>query len=207
MIEGGVVEGTFYVAMEFVDGRPLDEWRRDTSVTMRDEVAILRDVALAVHHHHLHGVIHRDLKPENILVDEAGRPRITDFGLARILGSGKGDSSTKSNEVIGTAPYVSPEQALKPKSVDFRTDIYAIGVMLYETLTGFVPFRGKSGIAMIMSVVHDPVTPPRQTPRGKSMPEIDAEIERICMKAMSRKTEERHETAKALAHDLTKWLK
>jgi serine/threonine protein kinase len=164
-------------------------------------------VALAVHHHHLSGVVHRDLKPENILIDEGGRPHVTDFGLARILGVGKGDSSTKSNELVGTAPYVSPEQALKPKSVDFRTDIYAIGVMLYEALTGFVPFRGKSGIAMIMSILHDPAVPPRQTPRGKASPEIDAEIERICMKAMAKKAEERHDTAKAFAHDLTKWLK
>ncbi len=205
--EGGVVDGTYFLAMDFVDGRPLHEWRRDPAATLRREIALLRDVALAVHHPHLYGVIHRDLKPENILVDAETRPHITDFGLARIVGKDESASSTKSNEVVGTPPYVSPEQAIKPKSVDHRTDIYAMGVMLYEALTGLVPFRGRSGIAMLMSIVHDPVTPPRQTPRGRSTPEVDAEIERLCLKAMAKKPEDRHATAKAFAEDLTRWLK
>ena len=205
--EGGVVGGTYFLAMDFVDGRPLHQWRRDPAATLRREIALLRDVALAVHHPHLHGIIHRDLKPENVLVDAETRPHITDFGLARIVGKGETASSTKSNEVVGTPPYVSPEQAIKPKSVDHRTDIYAMGVMLYEALSGLVPFRGKSGFAMLMSIVHDPVTPPRQTPRGKGNPEVDAEIERVCLKAMAKKPEERHATAKAFAEDLTRWLK
>jgi len=205
--EGGVVGGTYFLAMDFVDGQPLHRWRRDPASTLRREVALLRDVALAVHHPHLHGIIHRDLKPENVLVDSEGHPHITDFGLARIVGKGQTASSTKSNEVVGTPPYVSPEQAIKPKTVDHRTDIYAMGIMLYEALTGLVPFRGKSGIAMLMSIVHDAATPPRQTPRGRSTPEVDAEIERICLKAMAKKPEERHSTAKAFAEDLTRWLK
>jgi len=170
-------------------------------------VEVARQICTALDHAHQHGIIHRDLKPENVLVDAETRPHITDFGLARIVGKGETASSTKSNEVVGTPPYVSPEQAIKPKSVDHRTDIYAMGVMLYEALSGLVPFRGKSGFAMLMSIVHDPVTPPRQTPRGKGNPEVDAEIERVCLKAMAKKAEERHATAKAFAEDLTRWLK
>jgi serine/threonine protein kinase len=207
ILEGGVAGGTYFLVMELVDGKPLHAWRRDPGVRLRDEVGLLRNVALAAHHAHMHGVVHRDLKPENVLVDGVGLPHVTDFGLARILGESHGISSTKSNEVVGTPPYVSPEQALKPKSVDYRTDIYAIGIMIYETLTGLLPFRGKSGMAMLMSIVHDPVAPPRQTPRGKSNSDVDETIEKICLKAMAKKAEERHPTAKALAEDLTKWLK
>jgi len=207
ILEGGVAGGSYFLVMEYVKGRSLDQWRRDPAVRLRDEVGLLRIVALAAHHAHMHGVIHRDLKPENVLVDGVGLPHVTDFGLARILGESHGISSTKSNEVVGTPPYLSPEQALKPKSVDHRTDIYAIGVMLYEAVTGLLPFRGKSGMAMLMSIVHDPVTPPRQTPRGKSNSDLDEALERICLRAMAKKVEERFPTAKALAEDLTRWLK
>jgi len=207
ILEGGISGGTFYLVMELVNGRPLHEWRRDPAVALRDEIGLLRSVALAAHHAHLHGIVHRDLKPENILVDELGQPHITDFGLSRIVGESRGISSTKSNEVVGTPPYVSPEQTLKPKSVDYRTDIYAIGIMLYEALTGLLPFRGRSGIGMLMSILHDPVTPPRQTPRGRSNADVDETIEKICLKAMARKAEDRHATAKALAEDLARWLR
>jgi eukaryotic-like serine/threonine-protein kinase len=207
ILGAGVVAGTAYLAMEFVDGRPLQEWRRDPAVSLRGEVELLRDAALGVHHAHLHGVIHRDLKPENVMVDREGRPRVTDFGLARIVGKGEQGSSTASNEVVGTPPYVSPEQALKPKSVDARTDVYALGVMLYEALTGYLPYRGKSGIAMLMSILHDPVTPPRQTPRGKANPQVDPEIERVCLRAMAKKPEDRPLAAQEFAEDLTRWLK
>jgi serine/threonine-protein kinase len=207
ILEGRVSGGTFFLVMELVDGQPLHHWRRDPATTLRDEVGLLRSVALAAHHAHLHGVVHRDLKPENILVDALGHPHVTDFGLSRILGESRGGSSTKSNEVVGTPPYVSPEQALKPRSVDYRTDIYAIGVMLYEALTGLLPFRGQSGIGMLMSILHDPVTPPRQTPRGRSNPQVDAKIEGICQKAMARRPEDRHPTAKVLAEELRHWLK
>jgi serine/threonine-protein kinase len=201
----GSADGRFYLEMEFIDGRPMNEWRRQAAPPLRRQVELLRDVALALDHIHRHGIIHRDLKPENVLVDAAGRPHVTDFGLARILGD-ESSVTTGSGLLVGTPAYVSPEQAVQPRSADHRTDLYSMGVMLYEVLTGLLPFTGRSTVSLLMSVMNDPVPPPSSTPQARAQGGIDARMDAICLKALAKKPEDRHSDAASFAEALTRWL-
>lgn len=204
--DAGVEDDTYFLCMDLVDGAPLHEWRRVGPPKLARQIEVLRDVALGLEHVHAHGIIHRDLKPENVLVDKAGRPRLTDFGLARLVDASGASSSTGTGVVVGTPTYVSPEQALKPAGVDRRTDVFSMGVMLYETLTGLLPFTGKSTVGILMSVMNDTPLPPSATPLGKQRREVDPAIDAICLKAMSKSREDRHPSAKALADALDAWL-
>ncbi|MBI3855380.1 MAG: protein kinase, partial [Planctomycetes bacterium] len=168
--------------------------------------SLLRDVALAVQHAHSAGIIHRDLKPANVLVDGRKQPHVTDFGLAKLTHEKADLSLTNSGQIMGTPSYMSPEQAKGKKSIDRRTDIYALGVMLYEVLTGRPPFTGQSPIEVLMKVVYDPVPRP-STVLGGSHPAVDATIENICLKALAKNPGSRYATAKAFADDLSRWLK
>src|SRR6185436_8620040 len=158
--EAGAEDDQRFIAMEFIEGLQFSEWRKKSGLPRKQQIAVLRDVALAVDHAHRHGVIHRDLKPANILVDSANRPHVTDFGLAKRGKSAPTLALTVSGEVMGTPAYMSPEQAEAKKDVDHRTDIWSLGVMLYEILTGRVPFEAETPLKLIMKTVHEPVTPP-----------------------------------------------
>ena len=201
-----MADGSYYLCMELVEGRPLHEWRRIGPPKLHRQVEVLRDVALGLEHVHAHGIIHRDLKPENVLVDADGRPRLTDFGLARLVDASGASSSTGTGVVVGTPTYVSPEQALKPASVDRRTDVFSLGVMLYETLTGLLPFTGKSTVGILMSVMNDVPPPPSATPFAKQRGGVDAEMDAICIKAIAKSRDDRQPGAKAFADALTAWL-
>jgi serine/threonine protein kinase len=192
--------------MEFVDGLPLHEWRRQGPPSLPRQIAVLRDVALALEHIHRHGIIHRDIKPENVLVDKEGRPKLSDFGLAKITEGGNEQTSTVTGAVVGTPTYVSPEQALKPRSADARSDIFSLGVVLYETLAGLLPFTGRSTVALLMSIMNDAPPPPSLV--GGLWPDgaIDREIDGLCMKALAKKPEERFPGARAFADALGAWL-
>ncbi|HYE99383.1 MAG TPA: protein kinase [Planctomycetota bacterium] len=203
LYEAGVVEGRRYLAMELVDGRPLAEWAA-AGASLRDRVAVLRDAARAVHHAHEQGVIHRDLKPANILVDGRSRAHVTDFGLAKMVGQDTQISITSPGFIVGTPAYISPEQAQGLKSTDRRTDIYALGVMLYEAITGRPPFMGETAIEILMKAVKNPVPTPSTVLRNAGP--VDPALERICLKALAKKPEERYATAEAFADDLTRWL-
>jgi tRNA A-37 threonylcarbamoyl transferase component Bud32 len=218
--EAGVIDGRRYLAMEFIDGQPMSAWRKLGSVTMRQQVALLRDVAQAVHHAHEHGIVHRDLKPPNVLVDTRNQANVTDFGLAKTVGQSAAISLTASGMVVGTPSYMSPEQAQGLATVDRRTDVYAMGVMLYEILTGMLPYTGQSPVDILVKVIREPVVPPSTAvtrrpagapagpaPSGLVHAVIDPAIEAVCMKALAREPECRYPTAQALAEDLTAWLK
>ncbi|MCB1630122.1 MAG: serine/threonine protein kinase, partial [Xanthomonadales bacterium] len=134
-----------YFIMAFVRGRPLDRYLAERRPTLEERVELLARVGDAVHHAHQQGVVHRDLKPGNILVEDEpdgpGRPRVLDFGIARLIESDAPANVTRTGHVIGTIPYMSPEQIRgTPGHVDVRTDIHALGVILYEALTGHHPF-------------------------------------------------------------------
>jgi serine/threonine protein kinase len=202
--EAGVLDGRQFLAMELIEGTSFSDWRHGAS--LRDQVAVIRDVALAVHHAHEQGILHRDLKPRNILVGPGPRPCVTDFGLAKSLGKNVNLSLTGSGAVVGTPAYMSPEQAQGLERVDWRTDIYSLGVILYEVMTGRTPFTGESPIEILMKVVKDPVVPPLQAADSAAAIGLDKTIENICLKALARKDKDRYVTAQAFADDLAKWL-
>src|SRR5262249_6681900 len=149
VFDAGVIEGKRFIAMEFVQGQPMNRRKRPG---VENQIRLLRDVALAVDHAHKHGLIHRDLKPQNILVDERGEPHVTDFGLAMHAGQKADDSEP--GMVWGTPAYMSPEQTKRSSSLDARTDVYSLGVMLYEILAGRIPFQGASSKEILHKVVH-----------------------------------------------------
>jgi hypothetical protein len=200
--ESGVLDGQRYIAMELLEGRAFSMWRGEKAIPLGKQIEIVRNVALAVHYAHEQGILHRDLKPHNILVGESGRMAITDFGLAKSVGPATALSLTVSGNVVGTPAYMSPEQAQGRKDIDRRTDVYSMGVMLYEILAGRPPFQGESAVDLLLKAVKDPLLPPSNFSK-----EADKTIERICLKALCRDRKGRYATAEALAHDLTRWLK
>jgi hypothetical protein len=204
--ESGILEGRRYIAMEFIDGKVFSDWITKTTASLKGPIAVLRDAALAVDHAHRHGIIHRDLKPANILVDTKGRPHVTDFGLARQVRQDASLTLTGGGRVMGTPTYISPEQASGRKDVDRRTDVWALGVMLYEVLTGRAPFRGETPVDVMMKIVKNPAPLPSSVIRGAARP-LDKAIENICMKALAKEPSHRYPSAAAFAEDLSRWLR
>jgi serine/threonine protein kinase len=205
--ESGIHEGRRYIAMEYIDGSHFAEWCAKSTDSLRLQIGVLRDAALAVDHAHRHGVIHRDLKPANILVDVKGRPHVTDFGLAKQIRQDASLTLTGGGKVMGTPTYISPEQASGRKDVDRRTDVWALGIILYELLAGRPPFRGETPIDIMMKAVQDPVPLPSTVARGGPHRAFDRTIENICMKALAKEANRRYPTAKTFAEDLTRWIK
>src|SRR5262245_26846703 len=190
VFDAGVVDGKRFMAMEFIQGQPMN---RRKNLVLATQIALLRDVALAVDHAHRHGLVHRDLKPQNILVDERGEPHVTDFGLAMLAGQPSDDPA--SEFVRGTPTYMSPEQA-KGTAMDRRTDVYSLGVLLYEILAGRPPFQGANPGEILKKVVHAEPPPLRDVPGLSS----------VCRRALSKDPAHRQQTARAFADDLTKAL-
>jgi predicted Ser/Thr protein kinase len=200
LYEAGVHEGRRFLSMEYVAGEPLGRWRSGRSV--HDQIRVLRDAALAVHHAHENGTIHRDLKPANVLVQAGGRPVVTDFGLAIPEGR-EGGGLTPSDVVVGSPAYMSPEQARGEKDAGRATDIYALGVMLYETVAGCLPFEGRTVVETLSKVIDGTKVPPSRAVAGAL---ADAELDAVCLRAMALDPARRHPTALAFAEDLSCWL-
>jgi len=201
--ESGRIDGQCYIAMELVNGRTMSEWRK--TATFRQEMEVLRQAAEGVHHAHEHGTIHRDLKPANIMICNDGRAVVTDFGLAK---SDAPDhvSLTPFGFMVGSPGYMSPEQAHCLKHVDRRTDVYSLGVMVYEALTGRKPFEGRSAMEILLRMVQDTVRRPTEILRGGLNPVLYEELENVCLKALHKDPMRRHPTAKAFAEDLMRSL-
>lgn len=200
----GVDEATGepYFAMELVRGRPVTE--HAAGLSLRDRVALIAEVCDAVHHAHLRGVIHRDLKPSNILVDESGRARVLDFGIARITDAGEDGAVTVPGQVIGTLAYMSPEQAAgDPDAIDARTDVYALGSVLYEVLAGRPPL--DLGGASVVTALRD--IQEREPARLGSLDRrLRGDPEAITAKALEKDAARRYQSAEALAADLRRLL-
>jgi len=189
-------EAPLYIVMEYVDGPTLrDVVRERGAMTPRRAVSVIADVCEALEFSHRNGMIHRDVKPANIMLTKAGAVKVVDFGIARALADGDG-GSTRTGAVMGTAHYLSPEQA-RGGAVDARSDVYSVGCVLYEISTGEPPFTGDSPVAIVYQHVHqDPGVPSRRN--GELTPAFDA----IVAKAMAKDPDDRYQSAADMRVDL-----
>ena len=195
--EVGDHEGQQYFSMKFVEGASLANHPRGDA---RAEVVGLIDVIRAVHHAHQRGVLHRDLKPSNVLVDSNGNRLVTDFGLAKRL-SDTDRSLTEAGAVLGTPRYMSPEQAAGRKDLTVAADVYSLGVMLYERLTGRTPFIGDNVLTLLRQVRE--LEPPRLS---WIRPQLDKDLETVVLKCLEKEPSSRYDAAESLAEDLRNWL-
>ena len=189
----GEAEGTYYIAMEYLDGRSLKELVVARGpLPIPDAIAATRQVLTALRFAHRKGVVHRDIKPHNVMADADGRLKVTDFGIARAGVS----QMTEAGSIIGTAQYLSPEQA-RGAPVDQRSDLYSMGVVLYEMLTGQVPFTGESPVEIAMKHLSD-------TPRPPSLlrPDIPPDLDMVVLRALAKNPEDRFQTAEEMDVEL-----
>jgi serine/threonine-protein kinase len=187
-----------YIVMEYVDGVTLrDIVHTDGPIPPRRAIEIIADACQALNFSHQHGIIHRDVKPANIMISKAGAVKVMDFGIARALAD-TGHSVTQTAAVIGTAQYLSPEQA-RGEPVDARSDVYSLGCVLYEILTGEPPFIGDSPVSVAYQHVREDPVPPSQKHPGIS-PELDA----VVLKALAKNPDNRYQTAAEMRTDLVR---
>lgn len=189
--------GLCYVVSQFVEGSDLATRMKGARLSQNEAAEIAAAVAEALHYTHTKGLVHRDIKPSNILLDASGKPRVADFGLAL-----KEETFGKGPQVAGTPAYMSPEQARgEGHRIDGRSDIFSLGIVMYEMLTGRRPFRGDSRNELLDQVTNREVRPPRQWDDT-----IPKELERICLKSLAKRASERYTTAKDMADDLRRFL-
>ncbi len=199
--EVGERDGQCYFSMKFIEGGQLDEVTKREPMSIRQAVELIAKVTRTVHYAHEHGILHRDIKPGNILVDQKGEPHLTDFGLARLVETES--TVTRTMEVLGTPSYMAPEQAVGDNAaISSVTDVYGLGAVLYQLLTGQPPFAGGTTYETIKLLLD---TEPRQ-PRQLN-PKIDRDLSTICLKCLEKDPTRRYPSALALAEDLERWLK
>jgi tetratricopeptide (TPR) repeat protein/tRNA A-37 threonylcarbamoyl transferase component Bud32 len=198
--EVGEHEGQQYFSMKLIEGGSLAQQRGRFVPGPRSAAMLMATVARAVHYAHQHGILHRDLKPGNILLDSRGAPHVTDFGLAKRVGSDA--ALTDTGAIVGTPAYMAPEQALSARVVSTAADTYSLGAILYELLTGQPAFQADSPLETLHQVVGQEPQPPRSLNAR-----IDRDLETICLKCLCKEPERRYPTADALADDLERYLR
>lgn len=217
VFDSGILDGHQYFVMQFVDGIPIDDYALLHELSAKARVALLSKVVRAVSRAHQHGIIHRDLKPFNVLVDQDGEPQILDFGLAKALSTtldaGDTERVTMAGHVVGTMPYISPEQANGFDVIDVRSDVYALGIVLFELLTGTFPYdlgadRTEARVQIIAA------KPKRLREAAElhsatgfpSLAELDDDIQAIVSKALAKAREDRYQSASEFADDLDQYV-
>ncbi|MFO0865836.1 MAG: serine/threonine-protein kinase [Gemmataceae bacterium] len=196
----GEVEGQHFFTMEFIEGKSLAEVITHGPLPQRLAARYVRLIAQAVHHAHKQGIVHRDLKPSNVLIDVDDLPHVTDFGLAKKLGTDS--AKTRSGAVLGTPSYMAPEQAEgRLKDIGPGTDVFSLGAILYELITGRPPFRGETPLETILQVVNNDPTPPSVMNAN-----VDHDLETICLKCLEKDPSLRYGGADQLAADLHRYL-
>jgi TolB-like protein/Tfp pilus assembly protein PilF len=199
--EVGERDGSCYFSMKFIEGGQLDSVAKREPMPIRHAAELIAKLARTVHYAHERGILHRDIKPGNILLDAEGEPHLTDFGLARLVETES--TVTRTMEVLGTPSYMAPEQAVGNNAgVTSATDIYGLGAVFYQLLTGHPPFAGGTTFETVRLVLD---TEPRQ-PRLLN-PKVDRDLATICLKCLEKDPKRRYASALALAEDLEHWLK
>jgi tRNA A-37 threonylcarbamoyl transferase component Bud32 len=195
----GEANGGPFFSMEYVDGGTLAKKLAAGPLPQREAAELLGRLARAVHYAHERGVIHRDIKPANVLLAADGTPKLSDFGLAKLADAA--DGCTQTVEVLGTRAYMSPEQARgEARTVTAAADVYSLGAVLYQALTGVPPFQGARDRVREAILAEPPVAPRRRRP------ELSAELEAICLKCLEKEPRRRYPSANDLADDLDNWL-
>ena len=195
VFDWGESDRTYYIVMEYVDGEPLSAILKSQGpIDPAQAAAVAADIAKALSYAHRHGVVHRDIKPGNVLITIDGEVKVTDFGIARAIGTE--ENITQTGLVMGTATYFSPEQA-QGLGVDGRSDVYSLGVVLFESVTGKPPFTGETPVSIAYQHVRE--APP--TPHSIN-PDVPASLEAVIMKAMAKQPSDRYATAQDLQDDL-----
>lgn len=190
----GIEDGINYIVMELAEGMTLKEYiRRKGYLSPKETVEISLQIASAISHAHKNHIIHRDIKPQNILVSEIGNVKVTDFGIAKATSS---NTVTSTATAMGSVHYISPEQA-KGRFCDEKSDIYSLGITMYEMVTGHVPFDHENGVTIALMHLQNEITPPSQIRDG-----IPDSLEKIILKCTMKKPEERYQTADDLIADL-----
>jgi tetratricopeptide (TPR) repeat protein/predicted Ser/Thr protein kinase len=199
---GETEDGAPFIVMELVTGQTLGDLLLDHGLTLARAVEIIEQVAAALAEAHRQGIVHRDVKPSNVIINDRGEVKVLDFGLAKQLNHGEGDlaslAATRSDVVIGTPLYLSPEQA-RGSQVDGRSDIFALGALLYECVAGRPAFSGANVIEIGAQVLH--FNPP---PPSHLNPRVPAELDRVTLKALAKRPEERYQTAEEMAAELAR---
>jgi TolB-like protein/lipopolysaccharide biosynthesis regulator YciM len=197
----GERQGSCYFSMKFIESGQLDEVAKRTPISFRNAAELIAKLARTIHYAHEHGILHRDIKPGNILLDPKGEPHLTDFGLARLLETKS--TVTHTMDVLGTPSYMAPEQASgRNEQLTSATDVYGLGAVFYQLLTGRPPFAGGTTFETVQLVLD---SEPRQ-PRLWN-PKIDRDLATICLKCLEKDPQRRYASAFALAEDLERWLK
>jgi eukaryotic-like serine/threonine-protein kinase len=197
----GSDNGTYFIVMEYIDGRPLDDViRREGALLPERAAEIAFDIAQALHRAHSGGLVHRDIKPSNIMITSGAQTKVTDFGIARAVAADGEQTVTQTGMVIGTASYLSPEQA-QGNPVDARSDVYSLGCVLYEMLTGSPPFQGESPLAIVYKHVREDPPPP-----SHANPDVPQALDAIVMKALAKNPDNRFSSAQEMKEDLGRFL-
>jgi tRNA A-37 threonylcarbamoyl transferase component Bud32 len=197
VLDYGDYEGSPYLVMEYISGGTLSS-RLGKPMPYAEAAAILAPVARALHHAHQQKVVHRDIKPSNILINDSGQPMLSDFGILKLIDLEESQGITGTGKSVGTPAYMSPEQ-IRGKEIDGRTDIYSLGVVFFELVTGRKPYNATTPIEVSLQHLHDPIPKAKQFVR-----DLPSDVEQIIVKSMAKNPEDRYPTMIAFAHALEK---